>query len=68
MANDLIRLAAVVLLVLSGAPARAVTIYRDYQIDLDELSYGMQDDGITRTAYLYLPVDPFVSQQRVAGW
>ena len=50
----------VVLLGFGSVSAQAVTIYRDYQIDLNDLSYGVQGDGITRTAYIYLPVDPFV--------
>lgn len=55
-----IRILAAVVFGVVATSADAVTIYRDYTINLDDLSYGIQSDGITRTAYAYLPVDPFV--------
>jgi hypothetical protein len=45
---------------LSGAAAEATTVYRDYVVDLDELTYTFQSDGITVAAYRQLPVDPFL--------
>lgn len=51
---------AAVLLGFGSVSAQATTIYRDYQFDLNDLTYGIQDDGVTRTAYIYLSVDPFV--------
>jgi hypothetical protein len=51
----------VALLLAWGTPATAAVIHQDFTIDLDDLSYGIQDDGVTRTAYMYVPVaDPFV--------
>jgi hypothetical protein len=55
-------LKALALLALFGfgvGSATATTIYRDYQFDLNDLSYGIQSDGVTRTAYTYLSVNPF---------
>jgi hypothetical protein len=40
--------------------ADATVIQRDYVIDLDELTYTCQSDGLTSVAYRQLPVDPFV--------
>lgn len=60
MGKALIRIAAVMLLVLATASAWALTIYRDYEVDLTQLSYGLVPDGVTWHAYIYLPVDPFV--------
>ena len=43
-----------------GSAAGATVIQRDYVVDLDELTYTYQSDGITIAAYRQLPVDPFV--------
>ena len=42
-----------------AASANATVITRDFVIDLNDLSYGVQSDGITRVAYIYLGVSPF---------
>ena len=60
MRKALIRIAAALLLGLATMSAGAVTIYRDYEIDLTQLSYVLIPDGVTWHAYIYLPVDPFV--------
>jgi hypothetical protein len=59
MQHGMKALALVALIGLGLGSATAATIYRDYQFDLNDLSYGIQSDGITRTAYMYLSVDPF---------
>lgn len=43
-----------------GAPAHAALFIRNYEIDLADLTYTLQSDGITTAAYVQLPVDPFV--------
>jgi hypothetical protein len=60
MRKALVHIAVALLLGLSTASAHAVTIYRDYEIDLTQLSYALIPDGVTRHAWIYLPVNPFV--------
>lgn len=54
--------AAVPLLALGlcfGTPLQATTFYRDYEVNLNDLTYLLQDDGVTRVAYATAPVVPF---------
>ena len=51
---------AFVLALTGAAPATAATIYRNYEFDLNDLSYLVQSDNITRVAQIVLPVDPFL--------
>jgi hypothetical protein len=55
------KLAVVVLILGLGWSVEAATIYRYFEVDLNNLQYTVQDDGVTRVAYAILPVvEPFV--------
>ena len=63
MSKPLIRRFLVFLLVIGnwsyGTPTYATVISRDYELNLADLTYIPQGEGITY-AYIRLPVDPFM--------
>jgi hypothetical protein len=64
MTKPLIRRFLVFLFVIGnwsyGTLTYATVFFRDYEINLNDLTYLLQGDGITTNAFVQLPVDPFV--------
>ncbi len=63
MTKPLIRRFLVFLFVIGnwsyGTTTYATVFFRDYEINLNDLTYTLQSDGITTAAFVQLPVDPF---------